>query len=122
MLKSLKLNFYNKTITNEFIKGKELIVQEVILALQCWAGDWFLDGGFGIPYDLRLNSKALLLADIQSVIMSVDGVLSVTDLNIKVTYENERKKRKILNITGTLNLVENEEVIFNGLIPIVGVL
>ena len=88
MLRSLKLDFDNKTISNEFIKGKDLIIQEVILALQCWTGDWFLDGNFGIPYDLRLNSKALLLADMQSVIMSVDGVLSVQDLDIKIKYEN----------------------------------
>lgn len=122
MLKSLKLNFDDKTITNEFIKGKELIVQEVVLALQCWVGDWFLDGGFGIPYDLRFNSRALLLADIQSVIMSVDGVSSVQDLDVKIKYENERKNRKTFYITGKLSLRENEEVVFNGLIPIVGVL
>lgn len=122
MLKSLKLNFENKTITNEFIKGKDLTIQEVILALQCWTGDWFLDGGFGIPYDLRLNSKALLLADMQSVIMSVDGVLSVQDLDVKIKYENERKNRKTFHITGKLSLRENEEVVFNGLVPIVGVL
>ena len=122
MLRSLKLDFDNKTISNEFIKGKDLIIQEVILALQCWTGDWFLDGGFGIPYDLRLNSKALLLADMQSVIMSVDGVLSVQDLDVKIKYENERKNRKTFHITGKLSLRENEEVVFNGLIPIVGVL
>lgn len=122
MLKSLKLNFENKTITNEFIKGKDLTIQKVILALQCWTGDWFLDGGFGIPYDLRLNSKALLLADIQSVIMSVGGILSVQDLDVKIKYENERKNKKTFYITGKLSLRENEEVVFNGLIPIVGVL
>lgn len=118
MLKSLKLNFDNKTISNEFIKGKELIVQKVILSLQCWTGDWFLDGSYGIPYDLRMRNKALLLADIHSIIMSVDGVLSVQDLDIKSVISDNKK---IFYITGTLSIEDNEQVIFNGLVPIVGV-
>lgn len=118
MLKSLKLNFDDKTITNEFIKGKELIIQEVVLALQCWTGDWFLDGTYGIPYELRLRNKALLLADAQSIIMSVDGVLSIQDLDIKTIKQDGKK---IFYITGTLSLEDNEDVTFNGLIPIVGV-
>lgn len=118
MLRSLKLDFENKKISNEFIKSEELIIQEIILALQCWAGDWFLDGTQGIEYDLRLIDKGLLLADVKNIILSNDNVLSVQDLDIKSTKEDGIL---VFNITGTLNLVEQEEVIFNGLIPIIGV-
>ena len=93
-LKDLILNYENKTITNQFVKGKNLIIQKVILALQCWTGDWFLDGNFGIPYNLRLDNKSLLLADAQDIILSVDGVISVQNLDIKTIYIDENRKQK----------------------------
>lgn len=120
-LRDLTLNFEDKTITNEFLKNKKLVLQKVILALQCWTGDWFLDGTYGIPYGLRLDNKALLLADMQDIILSVDGVISVQDLNVKITYEGERKTQKVFNISALIITEDDEQVILNGLVPIVGV-
>lgn len=120
-LRDLTLNFEDKTITNEFLKNKKLILQKVILALQCWTGDWFLDGAYGIPYGLRLDNKALLLADMQDVILNVDGVVSVQDLNVKITYEGEHKTQKVFEIYALIVTEDDEQVILNGLVPIVGV-
>lgn len=116
MPKDLKLDYENKTVINQFIKGKEQIVQAVILSLQCWAGDWYLDGDFGIEYDLRLDNRALLLADIEEVIMSNEGVISVQDLDVKVKYD---ENIRYFDITGSISTQE-EQVIFNGLIPVIG--
>ena len=120
-LRDLSLDFENKTITNQFIKGKKLILQKVVLALQCWTGDWFLDGTYGIPYGLRLDNKSLLLADMQDIILSVDGVVSVQDLDVKITYDGERNTQKVFNIYALIITEDDEQVILNGLVPIVGV-
>lgn len=117
----LALDYENKTIDNTFIKGRNLIVQSVILALQCWSGDWFLDGGLGIPYDLRLANKSLLVADIQDVILSVDGVTSVQDIVVKTVYEGENKNQKAFYITATVTTVDEEQITLNNLVPIIGV-
>ena len=119
-LQDLTLNYENKTITNQFIKGKNLIIQKVVLALQCWTGDWFLDGDFGISYNLRLDNKSLLLADIQEVILSVVGVISVQNLDIKIVYVGENKTQKAFEITADITTRDEEQVIFNGLVPIIG--
>lgn len=117
----LALDYENKTINNTFIKGRNLIVQSVILALQCWSGDWFLDGGLGISYNLRLENKSLLLADVQEVILSVDGVTSVQDIKIDTIYEGKDKTQKTFNITATITTIDEEQVTLNGLVPIIGV-
>lgn len=118
----LTLDFENKTITNQFLKGKQLIMQKVVLALQCWTGDWFLDGSYGIAYDTRLQNKSLLIADIQDIILSVDGVVSVQDIDVTVRYTDIVKKTgKIFDIKATVITDDNEQVILNGLVPIVGI-
>lgn len=119
-LQDLSLDFETKTITNEFMKGKRLILQKVILALQCWTGDWFLDGTYGISYGLRLENKSLLLADIQEIIMSVDGVVSIQDLDVKITYDGVRNTQKVFNITATIITKDDEQITLNGIVPIVG--
>lgn len=120
-LKDLTLNFENKTFSNTFLKGKNLILQRVVLALQCWVGDWFLDGDFGINYSTRLENKSLLLADIQDIILSVSGVVSVQDIETKITYDGPRKSQTHININALIITEDNEQITFNGLIPIVGV-
>lgn len=121
MALDLELDYENKKIKNNFIKGKQLIMQRVVLALQCWVGDWFLDGEYGIPYDLRIDNKGLLLADTQSIILGVEGVSSVKDLDLKVTYGDMRhKSQRIFHITGTVETIDNEIGILNDLIPVVG--
>jgi hypothetical protein len=121
MALDLELDYETKKIKNNFIKGKQLIMQRVVLALQCWTGDWFLDGEYGIPYDLRIDNKGLLLADAQSIILGVEGVSSVKDLDLKVTYgDMQHKSQRIFHITGTVETIDNEIGILNDLIPVVG--
>lgn len=120
-LRDLTLDFDNKKISNTFLKGKKLILQEVVLALQCWAGDWFLDGTFGIPYDVRLENKSLLLADIQEVILSVNGVNSVQNIEVESIYEGPKNTQLMFKISALVVTRDDEQILFNGLIPIIGV-
>ena len=121
MALDLELDYETKKIKNNFIKGKQLIMQRVVLALQCWTGDWFLDGEYGIPYDLRIDNKGLLLADAQNIILGVEGVSSVKDLDLKVTYgDMKNKSQRVFHITGTVETIDNEIGILNDLIPVVG--
>jgi len=118
----LALDFDNKTIKNQFLKGKQLIMQKVILALQCWTGDWFLDGDYGIPYESRTQNKSLLIADIQDIILSVEGVVSVQDIEVTIRYSDIVKKTgKIFDIKATIITDDNEQVTLNGLVPIIGI-
>ena len=117
-MQDLTLDFQNKTISNSYLKGKTLILQKVQLALQCWTGDWFLDGDFGISYDLRLDSKGLLLADMREVILSVEGVKSVQDLKMETT---QRDGQLVFIMSTTVITKDEEAVVYNGLVPIIGV-
>lgn len=119
-LRDLTLNFEDKTISNTFKKGKELIIQKVILALQCWLGDWYLDGLDGIDYEKRMYNKSLLLADTQSTILSVDGVVSVQNIEAKIDYDGPNKTLKVFKINADIITEDTEQVVLNGLIPIVG--
>lgn len=116
----LTIDFENKTIVNEFVKGKRLILQKVILACQCWVGDWFLDGDYGIPYDYRVDNKSLLLSDLQDIILGVKGVISLQDLDVKITYEGPRNTQKAFNINAIIVTEDEDVVIMNGIVPIIG--
>lgn len=115
----LTLNFNDKTISNTFLKDKDLIIQKVILSLQCWLGDWYLDGSYGVNYGVRLQNKGLLIADMEDIIKSVDGVTSVQDITIKTTYEGERFTQKVININVTLTLEDGEQFTLISAIPTV---
>ncbi len=121
-MQDLTLNFEDKTISNTFLKGKQLTLQKVQLAIQCWTGDWFLNDSYGISYGLRLENKALLIADLQEIILGVDGVVSVEDVDVKVRYGDlTRKRQKFFDISAVIVTQDEQQVLMNGLIPIVGV-
>ena len=121
-MQDLTLNFNDKTITNTFLGYKRLIIQKVILALQCWLGDWFLNPDYGIPYDARLQNKSLLIADIEEIIKGVEGVASVQDTSVQVLYSNPtRKQGKSYKIQTTVITDTYEEIELNELIPMIGV-
>ena len=120
-MQDLTLNFDDKTINNTFLTGRQLIIQKVVLAQQCWTGDWFLNGDYGISYGLRLENKALLTADLQEIILGVDGVTSVEDIVVKTRYgDATHKRQKYFVINATIITEDREQVQLNGLVPIVG--
>lgn len=120
-MQDLTLNFDDKTINNTFLTGRQLIIQKVVLALQCWTGDWFLNGDYGISYGLRLENKALLTADLQEIILGVEGVTSVEDIRVKTKYGDiTHKRQKYFDISATILTEDREQVQLNGLVPIVG--
>lgn len=121
-MQDLTLNFEDKTIENKFLAGKRLIMQQVQLALQCWTGDWFFDGSYGIPYGKRLENKSILIADIEDIILSVDGVQSVQDINVDIKYGNNTKRnQKYFDISALIITKEEEDITLNGLVEISGV-
>lgn len=121
-MRDLILDFENKTLNNNYLTGKNLIIQKVVLAIQCWAGDWFLDSDYGIPYGTRLQNKSLLIADIEETIMSVEGVTSVQDTTVEIVYGDfNRKSQRQYKINTTVITDTYEEVELNGLIPMIGV-
>jgi hypothetical protein len=121
-MQDLTLDFENKTISNTFLKGKQLILQKVQLAIQCWTGDWFLNSDYGISYGLRLENKSLLIADLQEIILGVDGVVSVENINVNVRYgDTTHKRQKYFDISANIVTQDEQQVLMNGLIPIVGV-
>lgn len=121
-MRDLTLDFDNKTIYNNYITGRNLIIQKVKLAIQCWAEDWFLDSDYGIPYGTRLQNKSLLIADIEEAIMSVEGVTSVQDTTVEIVYGNFNKKsQRQYKIYTTIITDTYEEIELNGLIPMIGV-
>lgn len=117
-MQDLTLNFDNKTITNDFLDEEELVIQRVKLAIQCWSGDWFLDGNFGVPYSIRLGSKSMLMADLEEVILSVDGVQDVVDIDLKIVKEDGLKVYKFYV---TINTIYKDNTIVDGLIEVVGI-
>lgn len=120
-MQDLTLDFENKTIINQYMTGKRLILQKVVLALQCWTGDWFLDGSYGIPYGKRLQNKSILMADIQDIILGVEGVASIQDLDVIIRYGNNTKRNQnYYEINATIITNEEEDVTLNGLVLIAG--
>lgn len=120
-MQDLTLNFDDKTINNTFLTGRQLIIQKVVLALQCWTGDWFLNGDYGISYGLRLENKALLVADLQDIILGVEGVTSVEDIKVNVRYgDTTHKRQKYFDISAVITTEDTEQVQLNGLVPIIG--
>jgi len=77
------------------IDGAERVRQQLEFRLSLWRGEWFLDLGFGTPYNDNILGKALTVdgavAAIRKEIMDVDGVNTITSLD----YTFDRKKRKL---------------------------
>lgn len=120
MLKDLKLNYGTKTVNNTFINGNELIIQSIVLALQCWLGDWYLNSDYGIDYENKLGNVSILIADMKEMILSCRGVTSVKNIRIKKMYENTNKTQMYVIVNADITLEDNEQVLFEELIPIVG--
>lgn len=69
-----------------FIRGAERVRQQLEFHMSLWAGEWFLDPDFGVPYNPqvlgKLGGSALTLDAVIAVLreqmLSVDGVMSIT--------------------------------------------
>jgi len=82
-LKTLKLDFINKDVINEYINNKERVLQQIKLAVQVWKGDWMLDEEFGIDYDSSWGNTLTMSTYIQSQIKQVSGVSSIISFSIE---------------------------------------
>lgn len=89
-MKDLKLDFINKKMLNEIVNKKERIVQQIIVAVRSWIGDFFLNENFGIDYDNSWGNTLLLELYIREQVEAIDGVFVVNSIDVK--------KRKTIKI------------------------
>ena len=104
------------TVNNDLllIDNAERIAQQICITLKFWLGEWFLNKNDGVPYLERIMVKNPNLRHIRQIlrekIMSVDGVESVSALNLFVDNEN-----RILSVTyeaaTSYGLVTGKEVL-----------
>ena len=94
------LVFHNNDLM--IIDNAERIGQQIKITLQFWLDEWFLDTTKGIPYLQYICVKNPNLQHIRQIfrnaILSVDGVDSVTQLNLNVNA-----KERILSVEYTAN-------------------
>ena len=67
----------------------------------------------------KANLSVIAKCIISSRMPSVDGVTSVPDITIKITYEGERFTQKVININATLTLEDGEQFTLSSAIPTV---
>jgi len=74
------------------IDNAERIAQQVCITLKFWLSEWFLNKNDGVPYLERIMVKNPNMSHIRQIlrdkIMSVDGVDSVSALNLFLDKEN----------------------------------
>lgn len=71
--------------------------QQLLIKLQLWTGEWFLDTEFGTPYFQDILGKQLTLfgalAAIKKSIMEVENVLEIT--SFKHSFDNQTRKLSV---------------------------
>ena len=60
------------------------------------------------------------MSDLQDIILGVDGVISLQDIDVKITYEGPKNTQKAFNIKATIITQDEDVVILNGIVPIIG--
>lgn len=74
------------------IDNAERIAQQVCITLKFWLSEWFLNKNDGVPYLERIMVKNPNMSHIRQIlrdkIMSVDGVDSVSALNLSLDKES----------------------------------
>ena len=82
------------TVNNDLllIDNAERIAQQICITLKFWLSEWFLNKNDGVPYLERIMIKNPNMSHIRQIlrekIMSVDGVDSVSALNLSLDKEN----------------------------------
>ncbi len=82
------------TVDNDLllIDNAERIAQQICITLKFWLSEWFLNKNDGVPYLERIMIKNPNMSHIRQIlrekIMSVDGVDSVSALNLSLDKEN----------------------------------
>ena len=82
------------TVDNDLllIDNAERIAQQICITLKFWLSEWFLNKNDGVPYLERIMVKNPNMSHIRQIlrekIMSVDGVDSVSALNLYLDKEN----------------------------------
>lgn len=77
------------------IKGADAVRQNILIKLNLWSGEWFLDTEFGTPYLTSILGKQISLnaavAALKQSILEVSDVNAITDF----TYNFSRQSRAL---------------------------
>lgn len=78
----------NGFATLKFIDGADRILQKIVITLNMWLRDWFLDQSLGVPYLETIFPKQTRNSTRESIIraqiMSVVGVRQILDFSLAV--------------------------------------
>ena len=96
-MKDIKLDFNNKTILNEYIDNKDRVKQQVKVVLNIWKKDWFINEDLGVDYLNAFNNESLMLFEVQSAILGISGVSSISSSNIETTSDSSGKRIFTIN-------------------------
>lgn len=114
MSTDIKLDFITGKMLNEFVSGKNKILQQIKIAVRIWKEDWKLNSEYGVDYDTKMNKPSILLSQIKEMILQVEGVVAINSLILTPDFESTGKGTFIINGSiqldvETINL-ENERI------------
>lgn len=105
-MKDIKIDFVNDKILDEYIEGKDRIVQQIIVACRSWLGDFFLNEDFGVDYDNSWSNDQIMSSSIRQQIEAIPDVESVN----KVSVVKSKDSRDEYKFTVNAEIVYNNEI------------
>jgi hypothetical protein len=94
---------FGQGLLNFYIDSPQAVAQAVQTTLLLWQGEWYLNVNEGTPYMqgiLGKNSQATADATIRSIILGVQGVVSLTNYSSTINSQT-----RSYSATGTLNTI-----------------
>lgn len=96
-MKDIKLDFVNKKALNEFVDNRDRIHQQIIVGVRSFLGDFFLNDNYGVNYKNSWNNETLMKLFIKEQIEAIDGVVAVTDIQIKRQKDTTNRQVFVIN-------------------------
>ena len=96
-MKDIKLDFVNKKALNEFVDNRDRIHQQIIVGVRSFLGDFFLNDNYGVNYKNSWNNETLMKLFIKEQIEAIDGVVAVTDIQIKRQKDTTNRQIFVIN-------------------------
>lgn len=104
-------------IKDNDIVTTDSIEQGIYIRLRWWYNEWKFGPDYGVKYFenvlIKNPKKALIISDLTSQILSVDGVKSVEDISIDIDYPSRKADIKYRVITESQERFEREVKIWN---------
>lgn len=105
-MQDIKIDFTNNKLVNEYVSGKDRVIQQITVACRSWIGDFFLNDEFGIDYDNNWGNMDLTKLFIREQVLAINGVSSINKIDIKKTRDINQKTIYVVDI----EIVYNKEI------------